>query len=198
MRVPATSRRRLFLAVVLAVGAACGDGGGGRAAQTAATTGTDRGAVVQVLTFQAYDDIGLLPNLARASTVDGSCPGGSTVRPGRADAWRCQAGDSLFDPCFANPTGTELACVPDPFTTQVTIVRLATPLGRAGSNRNDPGQPPWFLELVDGSRCGRTPPSGYRCDTGRALGEPDTSRPVWTVRTLEPEAATVDVRTAWY
>lgn len=199
---PATSRRPLLLAGVLvavsAAATACGRGGGGRAGGTPTTAVAAPAAVVQVLTFQAYDDTGLLPNLVRASTVDGSCAGGSAVRPGRADAWRCRAGDTLFDPCFANPTGTELACVPDPFTTQVTIVRLATPLGRAGSNRNDPGLPPWFLELVDGSRCGRTPPSGYRCDTGRAVGEPDTSRPVWTVGTLDTEAATVDVRTAWY
>lgn len=197
VRAPARSGR-VLAAVVLVAGAGCGHRAGGHAAQTVTTAGADRAAVVQVLTFQAYDDTGLLPNLVRASTVDGSCAGGSTLRPGRADAWRCEAGDIVLDPCFANPTGTELACLPDPFTTQATIVRLAAPLGRAGSNRNDPGQPPWFLELADGSRCGRTPPSGYRCDAGRSVGEPDVSRPVWRVRTLDAEGATIDVRTAWY
>jgi hypothetical protein len=166
-------------------------------------------AVTQVLTFQAFDDVGLLPNLVRAASVPGACQGGSVVHPGRADAWRCRAGETPYDPCFANTTGEELACVGDPWTREVTVLRPAAPLGRAGSNRNDPGLPPWFLELADGSRCGRTPPAGYRCSAagaagsagtaGSDVGEPDTTTSLWRVRgTAGGAPLTADVRTAWY
>ena len=156
------------------------------------------GTVTQVLTFQAFDDVGLLPNLVRAVSVTGACPGGSRIHPGRFDAWRCQAGDTAFDPCFSNQTGEELACVADPWAREVTVLRPPAPLGRAGANRNDPGLPPWFLELADGTRCGRAPPSTYRCAGGAELGEPDTTRPAWTVRPANGVGLSLEVRTAWY
>lgn len=177
--------------VVLVVLGLTGCGGEGPAPPPTAPA-----ALTRVLTFQAYDDVGLLPNLVRAATVAGACQGGSVVHAGRADAWRCRAGETVYDPCFASSTGEELACVPDPWAREVTTLRPPAPLGRAGQNRNDPGLPPWFLELADGARCGRAPPSGYRCSAGGDVGEPDTARPAWTV----PAAGGVtrEVATAWY
>jgi hypothetical protein len=156
------------------------------------------GTVTQVLTFQAFDDAGLLPHLVRGASLGGTCPGGSRIHTGRFDAWRCQAGETSFDPCFSNQTGEELACVSDPWAREVTIVRPPAPLGRAGANRNDPGLPPWFLELADGGRCGRTPPSTYRCAGGADVGEPDTTRPMWTVRPAGGAGVSLEVATAWY
>jgi len=185
--------RRLVAAVLLVLAGCAGEHAPPAPPRLAA------GPVTQALTFQAYDAVGLLPNLGRAAAVDGACQGGSVVHPGRADAWRCRAGDTAFDPCFANGTGEELACVPDPWVHEATILRPATPLGRAGSNRNDLGLPPWFLELADGARCGRTPPAGYRCGNGTTVGEPDTTTPRWQVSgTAAGAPFTAGVTTAWY
>jgi hypothetical protein len=170
-------------------------------------------AVTQVLTFQAFDDRGLLPGLVRAASVPGSCTGGSLVVAGRGDAWRCTAGGTMLDPCFSAEGSVELACVPDPFTSGVTALQLAGPLPRG--NRNDAAHPPWFLELADGSRCGPPGPDvaagaaaagrrlTYACAGGLAVfGDPDSSSQVWKVQ-VGPAGgsagvSTVDVKVAWY
>lgn len=184
------------LAVAAAV-AGAGCGGGSPAHRPAPATSAVE--ITAVLTFQAYDDAGLLPNLTATSTLAGACQGGSALVAGRADAWRCRAGDTTFDPCFANGTGEELACATDPWAHVVTVLRPAAPLGRAGSNRTDPSLPPWYLELVDGARCVRTPPATYRCAGGGAdgmeLGPPDTTRSLWVVAGAGVRG---EVRTAWY
>jgi hypothetical protein len=189
------------LAVAAAV-AGAGCGGGSPVHRPAVTGTTSPVEVTAVLTFQAYDDAGLLPNLVPTSTVAGACQGGSALVAGRADAWRCRAGDIAFDPCFANGTGQELACAADPWAHDVTVLRPAAPLGRAGSNRTDPSLPPWYLELVDGARCVRTPPAGYRCAgggaDGREVGPPDTTRSLWAVSDAGGAGFRGEVRTAWY
>lgn len=195
-RAPTGRMTRRMTALLLLLAAAGCDGG--QAEAPAAGRLRPAADVTQVLTFQAYDDAGLLPHLARAASVAGACPGGSRILTGRFDAWRCQAGETSLDPCFSNHTGEELACVSDPWAQEATVVRPPAPLGRAGSNRNDPGVAPWFMELAGGDRCGRATPSTYRCAGGTEVGEPDTSRPVWTVRPAGGAGVSVDVRTAWY
>jgi hypothetical protein len=187
---------------------------GNDAPTTAQGTAPRISVLTQVLTFQAFDEHGLLPGLVRAESLTGQCAGGSLSASGRADAWRCTSGGRVLDPCFANPSGGELACVPDPFTRDVAILQVAGALARG--NRNDPGHPPWFLELDDGSRCGAvaaepgptsTPAGGrrptYSCGGGAQIyGDPDGSKPVWTVqRRVTPasdDLAAAAVRIAWY
>lgn len=133
--------------VVLGIAAGCGTS---TPAPAPVATGA---AITQVLTFQAFDAVGLLPHLTPVATMAGTCASGSVVHAGRAGAWRCTGdgpgADDRFDPCFANEASTLLACVANPWATDVTIIRPLASLGRAGSNRNDPGAPPWFVELED-------------------------------------------------
>ncbi len=107
-------RRRAAPALIALLVTGCASRAGRDPTTTPARPGPAT-AVTQVLTFQAFDDAGLLPNLVRATSVTGTCQGGSLVHPGRADAWRCRAGDTAFDPCFANATADELACIVDPW-----------------------------------------------------------------------------------
>jgi hypothetical protein len=205
------------LAIVAVLCAGCGGGGsrGGAGAPAPTTTrvGPRVAALTQVLTFQALDDRGLLPGLVRVQTVPGVCAGGSLVLSGRADAWRCAAGATMLDPCFSAEGSAELACVPDPFTPNATVVQVTGPMPRG--NRNDPGHPPWFLELADGTRCGPLSPGvdpaatvqgrhpSYSCADGSVVfGDPDGLRPVWTAQVGSVSGgavlATVEVTTAWY
>jgi hypothetical protein len=135
--------------------------------------------------------------------------------PGRADAWRCTGAGAVLDPCLSTEAGGDLACVADPFSTEVTILQLASALPRG--NRNDPGQPPWFLQLQDGSRCGpmtavpanATDPvpadrrPRYACTGGgEVVGDADRSRSTWTAQLSPPghpsDLHPVDVEVAWY
>ena len=162
--------------------------------------------VTQVLTFQVFDDTGLLPGVVRAATVSGTCSTASTALAGRADAWRCTGGGTTYDPCFSTEALSELACLADPFGHDATIVRIP---GVPPRGRNDPARPPWFLELDDGSRCGpgaavgpTTPPATYPCANGTTVyGDVDRSRPAWTARVGPTGASgvrTAAVRIAWY
>jgi hypothetical protein len=213
MRTGRSAATILAVAVVLAC-AGCGRGGDGAAAgsRTSLTGPPPTAVVTQVFTFQAFDDRGLLPNLVRASSTTGVCTGGSLELSGRADAWRCTADGRVLDPCFVAEGTTELACVPDPFTTQVTILDVPGPLPRG--NRNDPAHPPWFLQLDDGSRCGAIagdalPPAAagsrtatYACAGGaEVVGDPDLSKPVWTAQVRSAGGGapvTARVAVAWY
>jgi hypothetical protein len=209
----------VVLAVAAATGAGCASGrsDGGTTAHAAAPAGPGQAAaaLTQVLTFQAFDDRGLLPGRVRAGSVSGSCTGGSLTMPGRADAWRCTGAGVVLDPCLSTEAGGDLACVADPFSTEVTMLQLSSGLPRG--NRNDPGQPPWFLQLQDGSRCGpmtAVPASPndpvptdrrprYPCAGGGVVvGDPDRSRATWTVQVSPPGSPSdlhaADVEIAWY
>src|SRR5215217_3357917 len=142
------------------------------------------------------------------------------------------ADNQIFDPCFEplmmDPDELgQLACVEDPFSTEVTLLTLTEPLVRekeAADPGSDPsmgmGQEaddviapwdlPWALELANGDRCTLlhgtlTVMAGqivyYGCvNGGMVLGETDHTQPVWTVSYLaEGEFASrlVDVAVAW-
>jgi hypothetical protein len=121
----------------------------------------------------------------------------------------------------------QLACVEDPFSTEVTLLTLTEPLVREKEAADPGGDPsmtmgqeaddvlapwdlPWALELANGDRCtllhgtltvmaGQT--VAYGCvEGGMVLGETDRTQPVWTVNYLaEGEVAShlVDVAVAW-
>ena len=175
---------------------------------------------------------GLNPNLSVRTTETGVCSDPSAIALDRPDAWDCMAGSGQFyDPCFENPfvgldEPGDLACFVDPFTTEVVLLTLTTPLDRQKEARSpsDPGLAgagdpastidqwdlPWALELANGEQCtlfhgtltviaGQV--AHYSCDGGGvAFGEVNHSRPVWTVSYLsqgEWVSTQVEIRTVW-
>ena len=176
---------------------------------------------------------GLNPGLTEAATVEGVCGFSSIVALDRPDAWDCMSVDNeIFDPCFESPMLMPdelglLACVEDPFSTEVTLLTLTEPLVREKEGTDAGGDPsiamgqeaddvlapwdlPWALELANGDRCtllhgtltvmaGQT--VHYGCvDGGMVLGETDRSQPVWRVNYLaegDVASSLVDVDVAW-
>jgi hypothetical protein len=171
--------------------------------------------------FLPYGPDGLNGSLAVVGNEAGSCTADSIATPDRADAFDC-IGESnqIYDPCFENPFAPidepgELACVSDPFASEVILLTVDDPLPRAkevpgGDSPHDPWALPWALELANGDRC--TLLHGtlyvlageivhYGCEqNGAIMGEVDDGQPVWTVNYVPDGAAAsglVDVTAAW-
>lgn len=164
---------------------------------------------------------GLNPALTVTDTLAGTCAFGSITTPDRPDAFDCLGdGSQVLDPCFENPFAPpdepgELACIADPFATEVVLLAVSDPLPRekeapAGMDEIQPWDLPWALELANGDRCsllhgtlyvlaGQT--VYYGCEQqGAILGEVDRGQPVWTVSYLadgDVSSGLVAVTAAW-
>jgi hypothetical protein len=184
---------------------------------TAAATRTD---IRYVLPFGPD---GLNTTLTVAGEEAGTCISDSLAALDRPDAFDC-TGESgqIYDPCFENPflspdEPAELACVTDPFSSEVVVLTVEDALPREKEAPAGPGQDPfapwdlpWGLELANGDRC--TLLGGtlyqlagqvvhYSCEqNGAVLGVVDHGQPLWTVNYLtdgDVASNVVDVTAAW-
>jgi hypothetical protein len=177
-----------------------------------ATPGPETAALARTETRYVipFGPDGLNAGLTVRDTLNGTCIGDAIATPDRADAFACLAeGSQVYDPCFENPFAPidepgEVACVPDPFGTEVVLLAVENPLPRAkeappgqGSDPFAPWDLPWGLELANGDRCtllhgtlyqlgGQT--VYYSCEqNGAILGVVEHDQPVWTVNYLAAE-----------
>lgn len=171
--------------------------------------------------FLPFGPDGLNAALNVMGTENGTCQADSLAVPNRPDARDCLGeSNQIHDPCFENPYAlpddpVELACVTSPFSNDVVVIMVDTPLERV---QDDPMTQdlfpawalPWALELANGDECVLMSSVGpalagesvyYTCaDGGTILGEVDRSQPVWTVHYLAEGAVSsglVDVSVAW-
>ena len=87
------------------------------------------------------------------NTASGSCWTGSVAAP-RAGAYRCMAGNAIFDPCFAVSGAAEVACPSgEPARHRGTLLRLTAALP-AASTAAPSARHPWFFTLAGGGTCG--------------------------------------------
>ncbi len=121
-----------------------------------------------------------VPVTATASrTVHGSC-WTSSITVSSTAAYRCYAGNTILDPCFAaDPAARDVSCYADPWSPAVRVL-LAAPLPAPSAL---PVTHPWALELANGKRC--VAATGvvnrivgiallYHCTHGGAAGVPVT------------------------
>jgi hypothetical protein len=170
-----------------------------------------------------YGPDGLNAGLSVRETLPGICTDDSIVVSDRADAFECLGdGDQIYDPCFENPFAPsddpgDVACVTDPFSSEVVLLTVDSPLPREkeappgqGQDPFAPWDLPWALDLANGDRCtllrGTLYQLGgqvvyYSCEqNGAILGVVDHDQQVWTVNYLadgDVASGVVEVTVAW-
>ena len=180
----------------------------------AAACGAESVSVTQIRMFTPYGPGGLSKSLSVSETVSGNCFAESLANASRADAWRCNAGNAIQDPCFQNVMGDAriVACLRSPWDDRVTLLTLASPPPSASRKEIAHEKAlPWALELANGDHCtlmtGATASLAgmrinYGCPGGGLVaGDIDRSHPVWRVFYQKEGASSldqVDVVVAWY
>jgi hypothetical protein len=174
----ARKKSRITLALFLAV----------LPAVTAVQAARGAGRVTQVIRF--------VPRSPGRGMISGYCWTGS-IAIDRPDAYRCMAGNEIYDPCLADRIEGYVVCNPNPAKgnpgTRMKLTKvLPAPEGQAGSLGGT-----WLVELADGTTCmpitgargeieGKT--VSYYCEGGQKgteidlLGDLDTSGPLWTAQ----------------
>jgi hypothetical protein len=203
--------KRLLLTVVLLAGMVALVPAAGGPSATFAQTAENQTRVRQFVPFSIR---GLSPSLTVTSQVNGNCWTGSVADAGRADAWRCMAGNAIYDPCFqpgATPgVGGQVACAQTPWSGSVVLLTLTEPLPEM-ANQANPNALPWALELTNGKQCSFAGGAtgvvagqriNYTCQGGGLVaGAPDRSLALWSVQYLDSidssSTLEVDVATAW-
>jgi hypothetical protein len=169
----------------------------------------------QIKLLAPYGLGGLTAGLTVTDRVNGTCFTQSLASASRPDAWRCNAGNAILDPCYQSVLGDrkELACpVAGPWSANVVLLTLTAPLPpetRKELSRDNTA--PWAIELANGERCslftGATPPVAgmrinYGCPGGsQAIGDIDRSQPVWRVFFQAEKSIALeqmDVKVAWF
>jgi hypothetical protein len=150
-------------------------------------------AVTRIGEFQPW---ATKTSLAPGIKVIGSLSGGDCWTESLPDydnqyAWRCMAGNVIYDPCFAAPGSSKVrrvACAPNP-TGGVYLMNLTTALPQSSSPRTSGGKYAWYITVSNGESCSRVDGAGpptiggvtldYVCTNGGAA-EPNRSASLWT------------------
>jgi len=159
------------------------------------------------------------PSDLPAASKRGECWTSSIAAFPRIDAWRCQTGNLIYDPCFSTSQKDRVLCDVNPATGKQGFQLILTkPLPAAGSaqaERRDSAL--WLMELEDGVWCspftGTNPEfngqiAHWGCRGGSMLlGDLQTNTPNWTAKRIVvaqtksgpviQSAATVGVKRVW-
>lgn len=157
-----------------------------------------------VITLTRWQSVPTHPPVEQFET--GDCA--ASYITGRANGYRCFAGDRILDPCIGVDPAI-LVCPAAPWSKEYVGVYYRG-VNEYGGTPQTAGTP-WGIQLTSGQRCsllsGATAAIGSRrlnYDCGKAgavYGEPDRGR-VWTVklesRTAPGELKTVPLKRVWY
>ena len=204
------SRAGSMVAVLLVAAGAAACSSGPRHASAAASGNVASASATPaptVRTFSPYAATGTLA-VPVADQHPGSCWTGSIAVP-VAGAYRCIAGNQIYDPCFAPGAVTparSVACVSDPWSPAhvVTLTAALPKITPAPDLR-----PFWALELADGAHCVAVTGTvarvddvdlGYVCGGANAAGivvDDDRHLVVAYGPESGPHLSRVAVRVAW-
>jgi hypothetical protein len=131
-----------------------------------------------------------------SQTLTGTCIGPSDAS-GRPDAFRCSAGNLIFDHCFGSEALARVLCANDPRGPFALVDLDQAP----SSGDTQSTARPWFIELQDGTTC--SPITGatsevagqrvsWTCsDSSSVVGEVDMTTPLWTVQLDRADSSTL-------
>jgi hypothetical protein len=143
------------LACLVAAVGACGASAGQSAAPARTLTASPASAASQPATRRIYvspvDSRGEPAAGVRVTRTAGnaSCEPGSEVV---IRAYRCFAGNTVYDPCWAEArvAGAAVLCLPAPWSAGAARLSVTGRLARVPGGGSEP---PWGLQLRDGRRC---------------------------------------------
>jgi hypothetical protein len=134
------------LGAVLVLAAAAGVAVAGVAVAGATATRT------REVIYQAFTASGA-PAIHVERTVKGSCNGGSSAAD-RDDAWRCFAGNFVYDPCFSSAKDTGIVLCPDGAGATTGIeIKLTAKLTLPNKRKPSTSVLPWAVETTSGAKC---------------------------------------------
>ncbi|HEY1428334.1 MAG TPA: hypothetical protein VGF18_02095 [Candidatus Tumulicola sp.] len=165
----------------------------------AAFVPSDGATPTKVTMFSPWTPAGTIKaNMRVVERVSGNC-WTESLATSRGDAYRCMAGNSIYDPCFAQGAHPKtVACANDPFSNKIALFKLLKPLPFAPTPMTQSLQPhnqPFGIILADGDKCvfvtGATDAVNgdrlnYACGRdGWIIGTPSHSNGVWTAQTVQ-------------
>ncbi|MBA2657135.1 MAG: hypothetical protein H0U70_09170 [Tatlockia sp.] len=129
----------------------------------------------------------------------------------REDAWRCQAEEKIFDPCFIKPSTheKELFCPDSPWVKNGLMINLASPLNNSQHRSLDLSEAfPWAVELKSGEKCEAVDEGQvydglqvhYRCNNqSLLLGHVQRCDAQWSILQHSPKGVeTAIIAKAWF
>jgi hypothetical protein len=127
--------------------------------------------------------ITFIPMQMPTQRQSGSCFG-SALGVGRADAYRCTVGNTIYDPCFIVDNEPTLVCGADPTTNEIGFVlELTEPLPAPDASTLPVAQP-WLIELADGPICGLM--QGTRPGNEQGVGAYGCTDQTYLLEDLQP------------
>lgn len=129
----------------------------------------------------------------------------------REDAWRCEAGGRVYDPCFAAMAAKQVSvkCLQSPWSEEAVQINLSHPLDNKNHVALDMSQAfPWGIELLNGEYCIAVQPTQfydsmpirYHCATEHYLmGYIQRCSPVWSMLEKTPKGVVSrKFKKAWF
>lgn len=160
--------------------------------------------------YRPYGDMIAQAEPIIKNTLSGHCTEQSRLIV-REDAWRCEAGGNVYDPCFvkAGDNRTQALCPKSPWIGDSVQIMVPTPLHNEQNQTLDMSQAyPWAVELSNGERCMAinskklfdSMPIRYRCTNKNLLvGHLQRCKNTWTMLEKTPEGVvTAELVKAWF